>query len=352
MKVCIIGDVTQANFEKFLAEAFEELGWETILIETGKELKLFYSKKMSGYLLGALFIKNYFDQPYLKKLNEDFYKRIIREKPDLIVAHNNAKLDMDTILKVREELKIPFVSIAADDPTLSYIQVNFLQSIIGFSHLIALDSSIAPRVKYYSNVKSKYITGGTNINSYFPLTENKNVSKNIYKSNLSYCSSSYGGNGLGVYRGAILSNLVEFDLKIFGDKHWARIAKKFPELTPCINSSGFLNSEEVNYLYNNTKIYISIVNPLLLNGVAQRVLDCAAAKCFQIAEWKKDIETSFTENEIETFKSIPELKEKIKWYLDHEKDRNEMVNKAYNKVVKNYKWSDFVRELLSFVFNI
>jgi len=349
MKVCILGDITQANMERFLADAFVELGWETKIIQTGKDLRFLYNKKISGYLLGALFIKNYYDINYLNKLNKGTYQKLLKEKPELIVSHNNAKLNKETLQRLRKELKIPIVCLAADDPTIAYGNYNYLESILGFTHVIAFDSSMINRIKYFAETPVYYYPGATNKNIYRFLDNIPANKIEQYKSKISYCSAAYSGNAMGVYRGAILKHLSEMGLKIYGDTKWFRIAEHFPEIKKNLYASGFVNAEELNIIYNLSEIFISIGNPILLDGISQRVFDCAAAKCFQITEWKKDLYNCFNEDEIVSFKSVPELKEKVSWYLEHQSERSKIAERAYEKVVNNYQFSHLVKKILEIV---
>lgn len=344
MKVCILGDISQANFEMFIMKAFAEIGWKTVLIGTGDSLAFPFNKTISKHLYGTTYIKRYYDKIYLKKLNDIAYQRVLKESPDLIITHNNAKLSRRTILKLRSELKCPVVCFAADDPTLTFLAPLYLESITAFSHIIAFDSSMISRIKQFSGIPVINLAGASSPSVYFPI---KNGIKSIFKSDIGYCSASYQGTALGMYRGAILSELTEYDLKIYGDKNWDRIANTFPELKPHLFNYGFLSAEDMNILYNSVSIYLGIVNPLILCGISQRIFDCAMAGCFQIVEWKKDIENWFPNEEIETFKSIPELKEKVKYYLDNPEDRKAKSEKALKKVTSEYKWTDLVSAVLN-----
>ena len=349
MKVCILGDITQANMERFLADAFVELGCEAKTIQTGKDLKLLYNKKLSGYLLGALFIKNYYDNRYLNKLNKDTYQKLIAEKPDLIISHNNAKLSTDTLRRIRNELRIPIVCLAADDPTIAYGNYNYLESILGFTHIVAVDSSMIKRIKYFAETPVYYYPGATNKNIYRVLENIPQNKVEEYQSKISYCSAAYSGNAMGVYRGAILSHLSEMGLKIYGDTKWSRVAEHFPEIKKNLYTKGFVSAEELNIIYNLSDIFVTIGNPILLDGISQRVFDCAAAKCFQITEWKKDLYSCFSEDEIVSFKCIPELKEKVKWFLDNPAERKKIAERAYKKVVNNYQFTHLAKKILEIV---
>lgn len=347
MKVCIIGDITQANLENFLADAYNSINWESKILRSGEGLLFPYDKKVSPYLIGMGIIRRYYDPRLSIKINKNIKKRIYDYKPDLIITHNNAKLNPETIQELRRNLKIPVVCLAADDPTLVSGQLNYLESISAFSHIIGFDTSMITRMKYYSNTPVFYFPGATNPLIYHPLVKTDETQIENYNSNLSYVSCSYSGKVMGMYRGAILSNLVEFGLKIYGDKNWKIIASSYPNLKNSLKTKGFVNAIEMNKIFNATKIFISIGSPTLIDGISQRVFDIAAAKCFQIAENKKDIHNCFSTDELETFNSIGELKEKITWYLNHPNERNQKAEKAYQRVIENYKFVDLAKFILS-----
>jgi spore maturation protein CgeB len=101
-------------------------------------------------------------------------------------------------------------------------------------------------------------------------------------------------------------------------------------------------------LYNSVDIYLGIGNPLLVNGITQRIFECAAAGCFQIAEYKKDLSDAFG-NKIVTFRTLPELKEKIIYYLANEKERKELAGTTREHVVSNFSGEIIGKELFEYI---
>lgn len=104
---------------------------------------------------------------------------------------------------------------------------------------------------------------------------------------------------------------------------------------------GIPNGEEFAKIVNQSKINISFSK----NDVGEphfkaRVLECAATKSFQLIDYFPGYLKYFKENEeIVMFKDKEDLTNKIKYYLSHEKEREEIAEKAYRKTIEEYSFS-------------
>jgi hypothetical protein len=112
----------------------------------------------------------------------------------------------------------------------------------------------------------------------------------------------------------VLSTLLGHDLKIYGHG-WAAGFEEFPWLKE--RYFGPLFSEEVNLVYNNTKIVIGTLSPQFYGATpdavptaTQRVLDVSMAGGFQITEYLPHNAVLFGDA-IKMFKSTEELKKLV-----------------------------------------
>jgi spore maturation protein CgeB len=90
-------------------------------------------------------------------------------------------------------------------------------------------------------------------------------------------------------------------------------------------------------------------SPQIFTGFQPRLFDIAAAKGFQIIDDREELHEYFTDDEIVIFKNIPDLKDKIRYYLDHPEKRKEKVEKLYKKVVNNFSWEKQIRKMLNII---
>jgi len=112
---------------------------------------------------------------------------------------------------------------------------------------------------------------------------------------------------------------------------------------------GFIKFEDMIKVFNSSKINISttgIVTDLLtelepaVHKIKQnkgRVIEIALTKSFALSEYAPGIEQIFElGKEIEVFHDKEELLQKVKYYLAHEDEREEVAKKGYERALKDY----------------
>jgi len=127
-------------------------------------------------------------------------------------------------------------------------------------------------------------------------------------------------------------------IKLFGwDWH------KYPEFKDIY--LGPLNQEDYVKVINQTKINLNFTKAGYSEeadkgykhyNLKGRIFEIALCKSFQLIERFPTLSKFFNEKEIGMYSSNQEMLEKIKYYLKHEKKREEMAEKAYKKVLRNY----------------
>lgn len=351
LKIAVLGFMGyHANVEIFLIRAFRKLGHDVIAIDVNNPPNKLLSIKYNNLLLSLPTIRHSYRKYYLEKISNYTVSFLLEQKPDLIITHNDAKLTPDAIKLIRAKLNVPFVSIVADDPTLAIYMPEYLPLIPHFTHLVVPESNFESRLRNLTHQEIIFTPFGVDSSVYFS-TEQDDPMYTHLKSEIGYVSNSYRGAPFGLYRGLLLKHLSHLGLKIYGDAGWNYIANYIPEIKQNIHITGYLNSFAMNAFYNQTMICPNIVNPQIVNGVAQRVLDAACAGCFQIVEYKSDLDIIFQKEEIISFKNISELVEKTQWYLSHPLERDEKRLSAQKKVVENYGWDKILNEVINRVFS-
>jgi spore maturation protein CgeB len=70
-----------------------------------------------------------------------------------------------------------------------------------------------------------------------------------------------------------------------------------------------------------------------------RVFEVTGCKSFLLTEPAEDLENYFEiGKEIEVYHSIPEMVEKIRYYLEHEKEREKIAEAGYKRVMREHTW--------------
>jgi spore maturation protein CgeB len=109
---------------------------------------------------------------------------------------------------------------------------------------------------------------------------------------------------------------------------------------------GIYNNEKA-FIFNKSKI---IVNNLLyseVEGVNARCFEVAAAKGFQLIDFKPSLNELFSiDKEIVTFSGIKDLKEKIKYWLPRDEERLNIAEAAFIKVISNHTYKHRLEEIM------
>ena len=85
-------------------------------------------------------------------------------------------------------------------------------------------------------------------------------------------------------------------------------------------------------------------------GTPQRVMDVMGAGGFVMTNYCEETAELFEENkEIVMFKTPEELLEKVEYYLQHDKEREQIARAGHDKVLDHYTYEKKLEKLLSWV---
>jgi hypothetical protein len=121
--------------------------------------------------------------------------------------------------------------------------------------------------------------------------------------------------------------------------------------------AGMLSTEEMLAAFNSTKINLNFIKTFDGSGRTQlkgRLFEIIIAGGFVLSEHSDELADYFEiGHEIDTFKSLQELLDKIRYYLENDALREEMSARAKDRVVKNYTFeSNWLRYLADIKNNI
>ena len=87
-------------------------------------------------------------------------------------------------------------------------------------------------------------------------------------------------------------------------------------------------------------------SPQLLTAFQPRVFEIPAVGGFQIVDYREDLFEFFDENELVTFQSVTELKDKVDYYLKNLEKRKPYINAGLERV-KGNSWKDRALEIIN-----
>lgn len=286
----------------------------------------------------------------LNTYNEGLLAECISFKPDVFMIFNESRVSPLTIKSIKEKCKCLMVCILADDPWDSTRWVTDFPHSLKYFDLIFIGEPtwninlkrVAPDAKVFLNF------GGFDPDFYFPVNPESlsESDKETFSCDVSFTGSAYGNKAEGAYRADILSFLTAFNLKIWGDDNWEYRLKYLPELKPHLKGTR-LSLDDLRKLYLLSGVNLNLPAPQVVTSFQPRIFEIAACKGFQIVDNRKLVRKYFTEDELVTFDTIEELREKIRYYTSHETERLRITENLYRKVADQYTWEQWAKMVVN-----
>jgi spore maturation protein CgeB len=83
-------------------------------------------------------------------------------------------------------------------------------------------------------------------------------------------------------------------------------------------------------------------------GINHRIFEAMSMGCFVLTDHCDEIAELFEiGQEVETFKGMEELKQKVEFYLQHDEERQQIANRGYQRFLKDYTWQTRSADLLT-----
>jgi len=155
------------------------------------------------------------------------------------------------------------------------------------------------------------------------------------------CDLTLAGN-MHYYRALILEQLMDFDIKMWGVNcpRWL--------CSPAVNcyQNHHVAECEKAKAFNAAKIVLNAMHYAEIQGVNCRTFEAAGCGAFQIVDHKPALAGYFKpDEEIVTFQTIPELREKVRYYLDHGRERQEIADRAYRRAHSEHTYEVRLKEM-------
>jgi len=309
-------------------KAFEKLGMKT---ET-----FFYRKK------GKMeFIEK---DKSLKKIwrwhmNKKLAQVVETNKPDILLINKGETIEAETLWQIRKKTGSLIINVYPDNP----IYMGKVEAIKPCHLFFVKDTYILLTLRKAGLNNVFYLPQCTDPEVYKPLSLNQSE-RSLYSADLSLLGSMYP------YRVGFIEELMtEFKPAIWG-KGWSKTSnKEILKLYRGKDIRGTLKAKAIS----GAAISLNPHHPLNdINGVNKRTYDIAACKGFQLADYKADMETVFrVGKEVICYRTMDELKELVRYYLQHPDERNEIADAAHRRLIKEHTYDIRTKQILEFINN-
>ncbi|MBI2431368.1 MAG: glycosyltransferase [Candidatus Hydrogenedentes bacterium] len=140
-------------------------------------------------------------------------------------------------------------------------------------------------------------------------------------------------------REALVRALAPEDLVVRGDNGWQDIT---PLAGPPVDYD-----RELPAWFRACTVNLNTTSLQMATAVNQRVFDCPAAGGFLLTDAQEDLGELFGPEEVETYASLEECREKIRYYRDHPAARGKVVAAAQTRILQEHTYEHRLQHLVS-----
>lgn len=122
---------------------------------------------------------------------------------------------------------------------------------------------------------------------------------------------------------------------------------------PYIHNCGFAKSQtEMPVIFHESKINLNTTCKAIRTGLPQRIFDIMGSGGFVLSNYQSELPELFeVGSEVISYGSMDELIELVSYYLDHDKERQEIAHNGYERVAKEYNYTIRLAQLLELAFS-
>ncbi len=313
-KILVFGNHWHGNFSKFLCANLRALGHNV------EEIDLL-ARKFSG--IRGRFEKHFF----IKKINTEIQEKIRTGDFDMTLGSTPFYITDET-WEVINKNKIPSVVWFGDNPMW---KPGLLGNIREYNAMFLPEEEWVRPVKLLNN-RTEYLPHAADEAVFYPLIKSP---KTI---DVLFVAHAYPQTADGFLRARMISYLIQEGVKValYGGEEWRSYCKRFPEIREVMVEKA-VGPEELNALYNSSKIALNIHHTQLFAGTNQRTFEVASSETLLVCDYKKAIKDVFGDVDI-TFSSPVEAKEKILYYLNHADERARVAKKLREVVLAGHTY--------------
>lgn len=345
MKALVVNNAWAGGWLDHVSQGLKSLGHEISTVRFERQRSALRQLKLNNIVR----IRNILAEKDIRYFNDLVINRFEDYKPDIFLTMNQSRLLPSTVSHIQQKNCVTGCFIA-DNPFDSHRYTYFPISLRYFDKLLVSDRIWIPSIKNVapgSEIIKIPSGGGYNPEVFFPVMDSEitEEEKQMLSCDISFTGESYGMLAEGGYRAGIIDQLGSFNVKVWGDKGWE---KRFPYYSNLqrFYRGGRLSYDHLRKLYNLSTINLNMPAPQIFTGFQPRVFEIAACRGFQLIDWREELDTYFNKDEIATFRNISDLKEKADFFVRNPDKRIPYIEKAYDKVRKNFTWENQLKTIL------
>ncbi|MEY2703165.1 MAG: hypothetical protein RLY43_1803 [Bacteroidota bacterium] len=143
---------------------------------------------------------------------------------------------------------------------------------------------------------------------------------------------------------AVLS--VTSNIVIYGPR-WRSRSDISSNILKKIHMGNHIEGQDLNLLYNKSKIVLNAARKLGSNGLNMRFTEALSAGSFLVTDMVAEIPTHFLDGEsLVVFQNLDDLKRLVNFYLKYDARRNSIAINGEKVINQNYDYSEFANKII------
>lgn len=263
-------------------------------------------------------------------------KAVVDFRPDLVLLLLGNYAPPATIHKLRHITKAPIACWCQD-----HMGTMGRQYILGskFDYIFAKDQVMVDLFRRYTRVPHvHYLAEACNPAIHTPVQP---TSDDLQRFGCEVTTAAT----LYYYRSEIFESLTDFDLRI-----WGPVPRFYdgPLRPYCTGRSVYTRDKSA--CFNASKIVVNSLFPMEFGGLNARAFEVAGCGGFQLITHTDAVARHFKPGEeIETFRDLNELRDKIRYYLDNESERQRIAEAGRKRAHREHTYEHRIKEMLDVI---
>lgn len=324
MQSILVSGYNHFNYLDSIASGFQAAGMQTFMFA---HPNVGLDKKNHPNL-----IKRIKARTRIAMLNRKLLHMIRRCKPDLVLCINGESLLPKTLNEIkRHSILANWVVDGVNNLRISPEQLDI------YPHIFLFEPDDIKVIKHGS-----YLSYGFDSSIYRPL--------NIKESyDVIFAGSPHTG------RLPVLEMIARYcreqgiTFGVFGPGYLRSDALKqqYPDLARSIITNRRLEPEEINRIYNQSRIILNIHHEQSMAGINPRTFEIAAAGRFQLVDYHDRLPDFFMPGlEVAVYNKPEEMPQIITHFLKHTEERKKIADKAYSKALSAHQFKHRCRTMI------
>lgn len=341
-KILVVGKFYEDSFAKHIYETLEIMNNKTYKYEISKNEKIFFLKRgklfYRLFMILNLFLNIFNSIKFFRRKKHNSFLKFISEIDDLdliLFTYDFLWPSEISDIKLRNNAKI---AMWYPDALSTFGKGFFINA--DYDFLFFKDPYIIRIFKDILKPEVHYLPECFNPNKHF-------IEIDKYNSNLYKCDITTAGNQHS-WRNIFFEHFPNYNIKFWGLEAPVWMPKGV--LYSYFQGKPVYNTEKAEAFYN-AKIVLNNLHYSEIEGLNVRCFEAAGIGAFQIVDWRPGLNDLFIDGEeIVSFKTISELKDKINFYISNDKERNRIANKGKARAFADHTYKIRLQTMLNLIF--